>query len=144
MTSFYFDFESHEIKEQIKKWEGTENDLKIIISYRVYDIRKWKLVERMLKKGKLTKFFYESLRNRNYKPPTKKQLILKKYNEVLSLYDEIFFYSSFVSFPEKIDSDFESTLEYVRNKANIFENSYSELLALDPETSIHIALKKFR
>ena len=136
------DYDLFLAEKAVSNWNGSDLDVKNIINFRLYDNRKWLLIKRLIKKGKLTKELFGKIKARDYRPPTVKQLIQKKKQEVLSLYEDSIVYASVAAYPEKCKSDYENWLNEAINKSQSFEKSYGELIAMDPINSIASELKQ--
>lgn len=141
MTSPHIDVERWWISEAVNKWNGSAADVDLLISYRVYDIRKWLLVQRMLKRGNLTKSFFRQIRNRPYIPPTKKQLIEKLKSEALRRYENIFYFEPMAAYGEFCP---EERFDELFTQINEFEDVYRKLLALDSTNSLAKQLRTVR
>lgn len=142
MTSFMVDYDLFLAEKAVSNWKGSDLDVKNMLDFRLYDNRKWLLIKRLIKNGKFTKELFEKIKARDYRPPTVKQLIKRKKQEVLSLYEDSLVYASVAAYPEECKSDYESWLEEAINKSQSFEKSYGELIAMDPSNSITNELKQ--
>jgi hypothetical protein len=128
---------------QLNQWGCPDWLSRLILDYRSYDKRKWRLVLRLSRGRRLTKSAVEKLVKRPPLPMTRKAQISEKVKEVCYHYEML---SSSCHVMACTDSDtawekYSHDLIAVKNDTQLFEKACFELMTLDPEKNVLLMLK---